>query len=70
MVAQAPAPELPATDFMATPWLTWPGLWLLTTVATVGVIRQKRMNFILEFPKLGSIIIVNLGKGVMRFVRL
>ena len=42
MVAQAPTPELPATDFTATPWLTLAGLGLLTTVATVGVIRQKK----------------------------
>lgn len=42
MVTQAPAPALPATDFAATPWLTWAGLGLLTTVAAVGVIQQKK----------------------------
>lgn len=42
MVTQAPTPALPATDFAATPWLTWAGLGLLTTVAAVGVIQQKK----------------------------
>jgi LPXTG-motif cell wall-anchored protein len=42
MVTQTPAPALPATDFAATPWLTWAGLGLLTTVAAVGVIQQKK----------------------------
>jgi hypothetical protein len=42
MITQAPAPELPATDFAATPWLTWAGLGLLTTAAAVGVICQKK----------------------------